>query len=128
MEMEAVVADLEEELAFDGVEPFVLVVMHVARRAALRVERVLQDQETAAILRRHLEGDGANAESPLLAKAVGAGCDAQARRTARRTLQRVAHRVASVFDRHRRDRRRKASVCHTSAGSEQWPEPSTFKP
>src|SRR5689334_17205020 len=74
-EAEPLMPDLEQELAFQGVEPLVLVVMQVARRAALRVERVLKDKEAAGALPGHLEGNGANAESPRFTEEVCACSD-----------------------------------------------------
>jgi hypothetical protein len=51
--------------------------MQVSRRAALLPERVLNDEEAIAILRDHFEDYGANAKTPMFAKAVFAGGDPQ---------------------------------------------------
>jgi hypothetical protein len=51
--------------------------MQVSRRAALRVEGVFKNEETAAIGCGHLEVNGANAESAMLAEPIFACCDPQ---------------------------------------------------
>jgi hypothetical protein len=61
---------LDYELTFNSVEPFILVIMQVSRRAALLSESVLDNEETAAVLLGHLEGNRANAKPPLFAESV----------------------------------------------------------
>jgi hypothetical protein len=51
--------------------------MQVSGRAALRSERVLDNKESVAILRGHLELDGANAQSPMLTESVLTGRNPQ---------------------------------------------------
>jgi hypothetical protein len=67
MEAEALLPDLHEELAFQRVEPFILVIMQVARGTAPGMERVLEDEEAVAILGANLERNGADAQSTVLA-------------------------------------------------------------
>jgi hypothetical protein len=47
--------------------------MQVPGRAALRPKTVLDDEQAVAVLRHHFEGNGADAESPLLAKSIFTG-------------------------------------------------------
>jgi hypothetical protein len=70
---EALRANFHQELPFHGVEPLILVVVQVARRAAGGVERVLDDQDAPALLRADLEADLTHAQPAPLAVAVGAG-------------------------------------------------------
>src|SRR5579863_2114283 len=70
-QMEAVGADFQDVLSFDGVKPFIFVVVQVARRAALLVSGVLEEKESAAaVLRGDLEIRGADANAVVLAVAV----------------------------------------------------------
>jgi hypothetical protein len=56
-------ADLGDELAFEDVEPLVLMGMEVAGWAALRAVGVFDDEEFAvSVLGEDLEGDGGDAE------------------------------------------------------------------
>ena len=56
-------ADLGDELAFEDVEPLVLMGMEVAGWAALRAVGVFDDEEFAvSVLSEDLEGDGGDAE------------------------------------------------------------------
>jgi hypothetical protein len=64
------VSHLDDELAFNGVEPLVLIVMQVPRGAALSVEPALENEQTVIVLRAHLELNGANAEASMLAQSV----------------------------------------------------------
>jgi hypothetical protein len=73
--------------------------MQVSRRPALLSELVLQNEDTAVVLRGHLEVNGANAESPLLAESVIARGDAEDRRKTGWNVQRIVHNKASVCDR-----------------------------
>jgi len=98
VERHPVVPDLDQERALHGVEPLVLGMMQVARRAALGMEGVFEDEETGAVLGRHLERNGANAEAALQAEAVSAGRDEGSRRLRGRSLRRVGHGATSVLD------------------------------
>jgi hypothetical protein len=73
------VSYLDDELAFNGVEPLVLIVVEVSRRAAPLVEGVFQDEQTVAVLGAHLEGNGADAEPSVLAESVFACGDSKDR-------------------------------------------------
>jgi hypothetical protein len=74
-ESEPFLSNLNDELAFNGVEPLVLVVMQVPSRTTLCVERVFENEETTMVLRGHLEVNGADAKSPMLTKSVFACCN-----------------------------------------------------
>src|SRR5689334_3712944 len=65
MEMEALRPHLELELALKNVEPFLLLVMQVTRRATLRQERILKDEHTVRVRRRHLKRNSTDAQAPL---------------------------------------------------------------
>lgn len=54
VERHPVVTDLDQERALERAEPLVLRVMQVARRAALRVEGVLEDEEAVTVLGGHV--------------------------------------------------------------------------
>ena len=70
-QMEAVRADFQDVLSFDGVKPFIFVVVQVARRAAFFVSGVLEEKESAAaVLRGDFEIGGADADVVVLAVAV----------------------------------------------------------
>lgn len=83
MEREPLVPDLHLKITGDDVEPLILLVMEVTRRATLRVERVLQDKETLAALPAHLELDRADAQPARLAEAIRARQNTQRRRVER---------------------------------------------
>jgi hypothetical protein len=74
-EREALRANLDQKLALDDIEPLVLLIVQVSGRAAPGVEGVLKDEQAAAVLGRHLEVDGADAEAAPLAEAVCSGGD-----------------------------------------------------
>jgi hypothetical protein len=74
-------ADLDEELAFESVEPLVLMRMDVARWSALGMVGVLDDEELAvSVLGEDLEGDGGDAEVVNFFEAVFARGDGMKRR------------------------------------------------
>jgi len=76
---EPLLSYLDNELAFNSVEPLVLIVMQVSRGAALLVERVFQNEEAATVLRGHLESMelmpsprcSPNRSSPAATRSVG---------------------------------------------------------
>ena len=68
---------LHQEVAFDGIEPFILVVMQMARRATFGVERILKDEQTTGILRANLERDPADAKAARFPKSISACRNAQ---------------------------------------------------
>jgi len=75
VECETLVTHFHQELARDDVEPLVLVVVEMPRRATLRVESVLKHEEAVAALPGHLELDRAHAQPARLAVAIGARRD-----------------------------------------------------
>src|ERR1700694_2009914 len=79
LEMYTFRSNLELELAFKDIEPFILFVMQMTCRATFHQEGVLKDEETTWVRRGHLEGNGANAQSALFAKAISTSCDSQCR-------------------------------------------------
>jgi hypothetical protein len=79
-ESEPFLSYLDNELAFNGVEPLVLIVMQVPRGAALFPERVLEDEQAVAVVRAHLEVNGADAQPPMLAESIFACPDSEGRR------------------------------------------------
>jgi hypothetical protein len=79
VEEETLCSHLKLELAFEDIEPFILVVMQVASRATFRMEGVLKDEETVRVGHKHFEGNGANAQSALAAFAISTRCDSQGR-------------------------------------------------
>src|SRR5438270_234368 len=70
---------LEEELAFEGIKPFILVIMQMACRATFGMESVLQDQRITWGRRTHLEGNGANAQPTTLAVSISTSGEKQSR-------------------------------------------------
>lgn len=56
------VPNLDDELSFQGLEPFVLVVMPVPDWPPPAVEGVLEDEETAAVVRHDFESKRADAK------------------------------------------------------------------
>jgi hypothetical protein len=70
LEAQAFLTDLDKKLAFDYVEPLVLVIMEVSGRAAFGVEGVLENEETAAVMWDNLESNRAHAKSPMLTESV----------------------------------------------------------
>lgn len=89
----------DEEFALDGVEPLVLLVVEVARRAALLAERVFQDQHAGRILGGYFELDRADAKAPHLAEAVFPSLHEQVSRVRRRTVH--GRPLYSVLWKHR---------------------------
>src|SRR5579883_271971 len=77
LETETLRANLELKLAFEHIEPFILLIMQVTGRTALRLERVLEDQRIARVRRDHFEGNAANTQAALFAKAIRASSDVQ---------------------------------------------------
>jgi hypothetical protein len=71
VEAEPFVSDLDEELTFDRVKPFILLVVEMSRRATLGVERVFEDEQTTAVARDDLKVNGANPQTPTFPKSVG---------------------------------------------------------
>jgi hypothetical protein len=76
VEGQALVTDLREELAFENVEPLVLMRVHVAGWAAFCTVGVFDDEEFAvSVLCENFEGDGGDAEVVDFLEAVFAGWD-----------------------------------------------------
>ncbi len=70
-QVESFSADLDDIFALDYVEPFVLVVVDVAWRSTLGIVCDLTDNERAAAVgRRNLEGQSADAEAAMLPEPV----------------------------------------------------------
>src|ERR1700687_208483 len=68
---ETLAPDFNDVFSFNGVPPLVLIVVQMARRAALLPVRMLHDKETtAAVLRRDLEIGRADTEGAVFAKSV----------------------------------------------------------
>src|SRR5437016_6272935 len=74
-----------------GYGAFHLVVMQVARRAALLSERILENEETTAVPRRQLEVNGANAKPSMLTELVFACHDVGCGRHTGCGLHRFVH-------------------------------------
>ncbi len=82
---ELLLADFEDKLTFNHMEPLVLVVVQVSRRATLGTESVFENKQTATIPGGKSEGDRANAKSAMLSKAVFACRDSEHTRNASRS-------------------------------------------
>jgi hypothetical protein len=62
--------DLEQKLAFEDVEPFILLEMQVARGTAALVEDIFQDKQARGIRKRKLEINPTDAQAALFSKPV----------------------------------------------------------
>src|SRR5690349_17263978 len=91
LESHPLLPNLDQKLAFQHVEPLVLVIMEVSGRAAFRVECVLKDEETAVVVRDNLESNRADTKSPMLTISVVASRDPKRGRSARRRRRRLHH-------------------------------------
>jgi hypothetical protein len=67
--------DFDDELSFEGIEPFFLVIVQVTGWAAFLVKGVFQDEEGAAILRSYLEIYDADAQPPVFPETIFPGDD-----------------------------------------------------
>lgn len=65
----------EDKLAFNAVEPFILIVVQVSCRTTFLVKRVLQDQEIAAVLSCHFESNDTDTKTTLFAIPIFTGSD-----------------------------------------------------
>src|SRR5260370_6210728 len=84
LEAKTLCSHLELELAFEDIEPFILVIMQMACRTTFGQEGILQNKRITWGRRTHLEGNGANAQSAALAFAISTRCEKQSRPLASR--------------------------------------------
>jgi hypothetical protein len=91
LESQPFLSNLNDKIAFGRIEPLVLIVMQVPRRAAFCVKGIFQNEQPAAILRDDLEVNGTDAEAALFTKSVFACLDPQHGRKIRGRLQNLHH-------------------------------------
>src|SRR5437899_3366957 len=79
LEAKTLCSHFELELAFEDIEPFILLIMQMARWTTFGLEGILQDKRITGGQRTHLEGNGANAQPTRLAFSISTSGEKQSR-------------------------------------------------